>query len=286
MRKFIVKTLLFVLSFLIIYVLLYFTINLCYNTKEPSNSLFIWGDSQTYQGIDLSVLKERTNKKIYTAAHHGAGVYDFLVFCETVPSYSDVIISISKPVQLRRKDKDRNLSGISLFAIKKLLENNYSLKEVFQILKKNRKPSKIFLTKTKQYSYEDSINIKEPIELFESIYSSIPLYMPDKQNIYLEGFKKLTNKKCKFYLITFPYHEILSQIEFNSPVKNHTDAFLEKVQIKTNCYQRDSLILKTDKQVMHDLTHLNCYGAKQVSEFIGEKVEKQDFGLFCISIKY
>jgi len=283
MHNFIIKIFLFVIALPCIYLVMFFSVDFYFNSKNANNSLFIWGDSQTYQGIDLKTLKIRTNKKIYIAARHGAGIYDFLVFVEKVPINSDVLVAISKPVQLRRKEMDRNRSGISLFALKSLLDNNYSWSEIFQIIKKNKKPTKLFLSNTNMYKYSDSITFSEPIELFENIYKTVPSYLNDKQNLYTVGINKLKSKNCRIYLVDFPYHELLNEIENNSPIKKQTDSFFKKMRTEANCIRLDSLDLITEKEVMHDLTHLNCYGAKQVSEFIGETIKKYERTTFCIS---
>lgn len=283
MKKFVIKTLIFMISIPIMCTAVYTSIDFYYNSKSAENSLFIWGDSQTMRGIDLAVLKDKTNKTIYSAARHGAGVYDFLVFVDKVPANSDVLIGISKLVQIRRKEMDRNLSGISLSALKSLQENNYSWDEIFQIIKKNRKQKKLFLTNTNMFEYADSIVIGQPIQRFENLYKSVPSYLAEKQSLYMEGIKKLKNKNCRINLIDFPYHNLLQGIENDSPIKKHTDAFFEKIQIEADCESLDSLNIKVDKQVMHDLTHLNCYGAEQVSLFIGEKIKKHKRTAFCIT---
>ena len=45
---------------------------------SSKDALFIWGDSQTYQGLDIDVLEINTDKAILSSAVHGAGIYDFL----------------------------------------------------------------------------------------------------------------------------------------------------------------------------------------------------------------
>ncbi|MCR9251488.1 MAG: hypothetical protein NXI20_13750 [bacterium] len=282
MRRFITKTSVFIVALPIIYVVIYFSFDLFFNSKNANNTLFIWGDSQTYQGIDLNVLSLKTDKKIYTAAKHGAGVYDFLVFADKVPSDSDVLVAISKPAQVRRKEMDNNRSGISLFALKSLLNNNYSRKEIFQIIKKNRRPTKLFLSETNMYKYSDSITFSEPISLFENFYKTVPHYLNDKQNLYIEGVRKLKSKNCRINLIDFPYHDLLNEIENNSPIKNKTDKFFEQIRTEAKSTRIDSLSLKNRKQVMYDLTHLNGYGAKQVSEFIGEMIGKPERTTICV----
>ena len=83
----------------------HFLANIYLNKTNADNSLYIWGDSQIYRGLDLEKLNKLTRKNIHSAAVHGAGIYDFLVFTEIVPHNSDVLLAISKPVQIRKKDK-------------------------------------------------------------------------------------------------------------------------------------------------------------------------------------
>ena len=56
-----------------------------YNSIDfDENRVLIWGDSQTYQGIDLKLFQTFSGKQAVTWAQHGAGVYDFLCFAERV----------------------------------------------------------------------------------------------------------------------------------------------------------------------------------------------------------
>ena len=90
------------------YVLVYTVLDRYYNPSRDDieDVIYMWGDSQLYQGIDLSLFAKQTGKTIYSAAKHGAGVYDFLVFAQRVPKHAHVIISVSKLVQVRRKEMD------------------------------------------------------------------------------------------------------------------------------------------------------------------------------------
>ena len=54
-----------------------------------------------------------------------------------VPESSDVLIAISEPVQIRSKKLDLNRSGFSYFSLKLLHENNYSVRELLMIIRKN-----------------------------------------------------------------------------------------------------------------------------------------------------
>ncbi|MCG9970449.1 hypothetical protein [Christiangramia crocea] len=276
MRLFIKRFFQYLIAFSLIYFFYYYSLDTYYNAEDPENAIFIWGDSQAYRGLDLIELRKNTQRNIYTAARHGAGVYDFLVFAERVPINSTVLVAISKPAQLRPKKRDRNKSSISITALNTLLSNNYTSSDISVIIKKNIiTPQNLFIEKTSLYEYSDSI-IKEPIESFKEIYNNKPSYLEEKQSIYIKGIKNLVNKNCTIHLISFPYSDLLNEMENNSPIKNKTDQFfMDAVQI-IRVNRIDTLKLDTNKQVMHDLTHLNNYGAKQVSILISKKlVEKE-----------
>ena len=107
MRKFIKKILLFPIGLIIVYTLIYFCSNTYLNRSfSHKSAVFIWGDSQAYYGIDIKELSNTLEKKVYTSASPGAGIYDFLLFTEQVPKNSEVIVSVSKLVQIRRKEND------------------------------------------------------------------------------------------------------------------------------------------------------------------------------------
>ena len=276
MKKFIKKIFLFIVSIPLLYLLLYISIDYFYNSKNNKNAIFIWGDSQTYQGINLQVIRNHINKQIYTYAKHGVGVYDFLVFSESVPNYSTIILGVSKPVQLRSKKSDRNMSGISISALINLYENGYSFEDLEIIVKKNKKPTKILLENTSMYKYNDTIVLKEPIELFEKIYAKIPSYLSEKQNLYKIGINKLRDIQCNIVFIDSPYHSLLKAVENKSLIKKRTTDFSNYIINSSKKIKIDTFKLNTKRQVMHDLTHLNEFGAEQVSNYISKSIIKYE----------
>tara|TARA_B110000238_G_C16076795_1_gene417513 strand:+ start:425 stop:1342 length:918 start_codon:yes stop_codon:yes gene_type:complete len=276
MKSFIKKISFFIISLPILYLVLYISIDYNYNCKNDSDAIFVWGDSQTYQGINLQVIRDKTDKNIYSYAKHGAGVYDFLVFSEKVPKNTTIILGVSKPVQLRRKQNDRNMSGISIIGLLNLYRNGYTFQDIVAIVKKNKKPLKIRQEKTNMNKYNDSIVLKEPIELFEEIYAEIPSYLYEKQNLYKIGIKKLRDKNCNIIFIDFPYHSLLKEVENKSLIKIETEKLTNYIINSSNKIEIDTLPLSSKKQVMSDLTHLNEFGAEQVSSYISKKIRKYE----------
>ncbi len=245
--------------------------------ENIDNSLFIWGDSQIYQGLDLEILKSATNRLVYSSAYHGSGVYDFIIFTEMVPESSDVLIAISKPVQVRSKKLDSNRSGISYTALRLLLENNYSLQELLMIIKKNlfKTPDHIFRKHNNNWDFKEEVSINyEIFTIIEKAYDRFNPYILDKQNLYIEGIKLLKEKNCNINLIEFPFHQILHDIIKDSPISVKTDLFSKKIINIANCVSKDTLYLDNSKNSFFDLTHLNEYGASNVSNFIGDRLEK------------
>ncbi|NRA92477.1 MAG: hypothetical protein HRU26_07285, partial [Psychroserpens sp.] len=173
----------FPIGLIALYILIYLGYNAYLNPAfDSEDAVFIWGDSQAYQGIDIPELANTLDKEVYSAANHGAGVYDFLVFTQQVPENSEVIVAISNLVQVRRKEKDYNRSGFSFWSMKSLYQNGYSLNELFSISKLNIKPRRNILASTKLYPYSDSIQKILPISHFEKYFNDSPEFLDSKQN--------------------------------------------------------------------------------------------------------
>lgn len=277
MKKFLIKLtflgLIFPLSIAVTLILINVNSNNISNADKP---IFIWGDSQTYQGLNLKILQTELNRNIYSAAIHGAGIYDFLIFTEKVPDSSEVIIAISKLVQLRRKERDRNKSGLSLFALKALSINNYSNNEILSIIKRNIKPPKLFSSKSSLYKYSDSITMYPPVSSLEMVYKEIPIYLSDKQELYIKGITNLKYKGCKITFIEFPYHQKLINIEKKSVVFYETESFKGRISRIFNDFEIDSIYIEKDGQIMHDLTHLNELGASILSSKLSLKLKTNE----------
>ncbi len=274
MRKFIKKSLLFFVGLGILNVLVYFSVYLYHNYLFfESDAIFIWGDSQMYEGIDLAELSATLDKKVYSSARYGSGVYDFLCFTEHVSKKSEVIISVGKLVQIRRKKYDYHRTGLSPKGLFTLWQNNYSNRELFTIIKKNLKPSSYIRAKIKLAPHQDIIKADLPLEHFQNYYQQIPSFLKDKQNIYLAGIKNLIEKKCTIIFLEFPYHPQLAEIESESPVLPETEDFKERIASLFAEFKTDTIFIETNKNIFKDFSHLNQAGANFLSKKIGEKMK-------------
>ena len=262
-----------ILTMLLLLITLYFiSIPTSYN---KDNAIFIWGDSQTYQGIDLNELQKQTGHDIYTSALHGAGVYDFLVFSELIPDSSTCIVGYSQCCLLRRKESDYNRSGVNYNAIKKVYKNRYSLSEVITIIRKNKFLQKdIFKTHSTLYPYCDTIITPEPIEGFRKMYAFEPVFYNDKYNIYKKGIKKLIDKECKIIIIAFPYYNEVATFYKSSSNRQHIDKDIELLATEYSNNKIDTLYINdSDTLLMHDLTHFNEIGAKRASNILSQYID-------------
>lgn len=238
------------------------------NKFTSKDRIFVWGDSQMAFGLDIKKLSNLTEKSVISAANNGNGVADFLEFVQHIPKKSTVILSISKPMQLRQKYMDRNLSGISLFTISTLFAHNFSLKEILKIIRNNKKPRRIFHKKNKLFSYKENITFSESIDFYKKVYEKTPTFLSDKQAIIIKGIDILQQKKCTLLFIDFPYHKLLDTIEKKSDTYISLKRFNKLLINKLSIITLDTLHFKTTKETMHDLTHLNEIGATEIAKKI------------------
>lgn len=262
-----------ILTMLLFLITLYFISTPKSYNKD--NAIFIWGDSQTYQGIDISQLSDKTGYDIYSSAVHGAGVYDFIVFTELVPDSSICIIGYSQCCLLRKKESDYNRSGVNYPAIEILNENKYGLSEIITILQNNNFLQKdIFKKKSTLYPYCDTIITPEPIEGFRKMYAYEPVFYNDKYNIYKKGIKKLIDKECKIIIIAFPYYNEVANFYKSSGYRQHIDKDIYLLATEYSNNKIDTFYINdSDSLLMHDLTHFNEIGAKRASNILSQYID-------------
>ena len=271
MKKFFRRLTFLVLCALPAFIAAYAAVDYLWNAQEGDNTIFIWGDSQVFRAINLDLMRVLTGKRVLTAAQDGAGVYDFLVFAEKVPQKASVIIALSEPVQLRRKQKDKNWSGISLRALMRLYRRNYSLYDIARIMGRNLKPAKLYLSHVALYPYYDVVVMREPISVIKAIYAKKPDYLDDKQALYMDGIEILREKRCKITFIELPYHPLLDGMEARSAVKQYLDSFRERVLALFDRHNVEVIRIDTSTG-MYDLTHLNIYGANTLTKRLAQKM--------------
>ena len=240
------------------------------NKIDKENSVFIWGDSQAKYGIDLKLFSSLLGKKVYSAAGGGAGVYDFLVFAETVPDSSSVILSISELALLREKDKNR--LGIPMRYLPILFFNKFP--NLHESVIDNKIPKYIYSETFELYPTLDTLTIHEPLSKFWNIYSAKSNLAKTKQELFLKGINRLLSKSCKINFIQFPFHPDLAKVLRNSQSKDEYDFFKERLYNMILGLRLDTITIKSTQRVMYDYTHLNQNGARVTTHFLANKFQQ------------
>jgi len=263
--KFIKNISFFLVLFTAIFFLIIYLID--FNTRFglKSKAIYIWGDSQIYQGINLKRLKEKGLDSVFSAAQHGAGVYDFSVFCSKVPRQSTVFIGFSTFAFIRKKKNDKNQSGFSLMAFNLLLQNNYSFSEAYSIYNHNLFPKNIFHQKFGVNQNADSIVYIQSISLFKELIKASDSYFSSKANVFISGLNILVKKKCKIIIIETPLHKELDTILIGTTALNKLINLRNNVISNYNLIDT-SIVIQADSNIMYDLTHLNERGSSKLSD--------------------
>ena len=263
--KYIKRLGLFLTFMAVAYVATYAIVDYARNTEKAEDTIFIWGDSQAFRGINIEEMSALTGKRVLTAAADGAGVYDFLVFAHKVPRNATVIVALSETTLLRRKERDRNWSGISPGALLALFRKHYDVGYLWGIVRKNLAPPKLYISHVNLFPASDVVLVKEPIATFVKIFSSKPDYLEVKEDLFIEGIKTLKKKNCRIAFIELPYHPVIEVIEDRSPLKQYIESFRERVMNLFDKYDIEDIEIDT-RVAMYDLSHLNVYGATMVAK--------------------
>jgi len=248
------------------------------STKD-SNSVYMWGDSQAYQGVNVNKLSLALKREVYSLAQHGSGVYDLLVFSDKVPEGAMVLLQIPKGAQKRTIYLDRNDSGLNIFAFKSLWENNYSLFDLLYIARNNLFTIPKFNKFSGSWKHHEGLhdNLHKKL-LFES-YKQIPDYIFDRQNIILSSIRKLINKKCIILLFDIPFHPTLQEFEKKSELKLIFNSFEQKM-IKEFNLPTDSITFNNDQNIFFDLTHFNVLGNNMLTDSLSSRLNKLKFNKY------
>ncbi|MGM9809993.1 MAG: hypothetical protein ACI30J_03885 [Paludibacteraceae bacterium] len=278
MKRFIVKILVYVGLLAVLFCGLCILICAKGTAKEtnlPANVIYVWGDSQIYQGLILSDLQQTLQKSVFSAAAHGSGVYDLLVFADKVPAGSMCIVAYSQCCLLRRKDRDGNSSGANLFALKECAKQHYTYSEIKKIYGKNRlHPKPIFHTEDSYlYPYSTEITFSEPLSGFEKMFAHEPSYYRDKLALMRCALDKLNGKGCQVYIVAFPFHQLTGTLYQKSPYREVLDEDIKQLALSYSVGHIDSLYFADgDSLCMHDLTHLNEVGARRATKVLKQYI--------------
>lgn len=277
MKSFITRIFIFVLFIVSLHFVIYTLLNVFNSYSSSSKPLFIFGDSQTVQGLDLKELKKDTKYSIHSAAIHGAGIYDFYVFVDKVPDNADVVLSISKLAQIRPDDKEANTSPLNYKAFFNLWTAGYSKNGLKNILYRTIKLpfQKYYKTSSNLYPNRDTVTVKQALKIFKKRYTISEEKLMVKQGLYLKGIEELIKKKCKITFIEFPFHPILKRIDEESVLQNNLIKFRDNISKMFPDFKKASIELPKGENLMYDYSHLNKRGANILTNIFAKEMGKE-----------
>lgn len=277
MKKFLSRITFFIFLSVSLHLVLYSLLIYFTCKTDQKRAIYVYGDSQTVQGLDINLLSDLTGLKVYSSSRHGSGIYDFLFFTEKVPENSKIILGISEHSQIRPNQYEANTSPLNIFTLKELYCLDYPISDLNSIIKKGLKPpfSPYFKSKNYLYSIEDTINKHTTIQSFIERYTTISEEsLQKKQNMYLHGIKKLIEKNCTLTFIEFPYHHKLKKTVERTRFDYCFYNFKTRINKNFTEFTIDTLFLESNKNLMYDYTHLNELGAKTLTKSFYNRVFK------------
>lgn len=236
------------------------------------NCMFVWGDSQMYQGFDVELLSDKTGKQILTSARHGSGIYDFLVSEKNIPNKAICVVAFPECALLRNPMFDHNRSGFELSCLQLMFHAGCPMDECLKIANLNR--SKVLYTKVfgfshKMIPYSDSIACPEPLAGFCGMFSEKEDFYEWKAKAYMKGIQNLNEKESQLVLLQFPFEQQVEYCACNSINRHLTDS-LKLELIDRFSMKYDTIVLHSDSLLMYDLSHLNEVGARLATNRVAE----------------
>ena len=266
MNRFLFKIIFFSIVLVIVYLIYYF-IGSIGNKIDQSYDFYIWGDSQTSQGLDLNVLNKSTNLKYYSMAVHGASLYDFSCFVNLVPERSKVIIGISSTIFLRTDTLEYNRTNLDFNALKLAMLSGFSFNYLKDIVLKNLKPKGNFPFNSRKKYIGSFIDVNQG-ELIKENFSLGINSIEIRKKYFQFIIEELRRKKCAIVLINIPQSNILKNIEshyeYSAFIKEALNGVIDGYDLQYN------ITMSFSEDDFYDITHLNQNGSIILSERIGD----------------
>lgn len=242
-----------------------------YNSK----CVFVWGDSQMYQGLDVSLLGDELGKQVLTSAEHGSGIYDFLVNVKSIPNNATCLVAFPECALLRNPMSDYNRTGFEIECLQEILLSGCPVNECIRIFNLNKKSFqyKVFSKSPHTLSpFADSLVYPEPLPLWHSLFEEPKDWFPWKAKTYSRGIQHLFDKHSQIILIQFPFDEQVESFAHNS-INRHLSDSLKFDLIEKYTMKQNTIVLHSDSLLMHDLSHLNEIGARMVTVEIANIIQ-------------
>ena len=240
-----------------------------------SKCVFVWGDSQMYQGLDVSLLGDELGKQVLTSAEHGSGIYDFLVNVKSIPNNATCLVAFPECALLRNPMSDYNRTGFEIECLQEILLSGCPVNECIRIFNLNKKSFqyKAFSKSPHTLSpFADSLVYPEPLPLWHSLFEEPKDWFPWKAKAYSRGIQHLFDKHSQIILIQFPFDEQVESFAHNS-INRHLSDSLKFDLIEKYTMKQNTIVLHSDSLLMHDLSHLNEIGARMVTVEIANIIQ-------------
>jgi len=278
MRRFSTKVLMAVMLFFVLVVGVYFVlrfISLKSNIYD-NYCVFVWGDSQMYQGFDVKLYGDKTSKQVLTSAQHGSGIYDFLVSEKNIPNNATCVVAFPECALFRKPTSDNNRTGFELECIRELYLSGCPVNECIRIFNLNR----VFV-RYKVYSniyhdlfpFANNLMYPEPLPLWHPLFEEPKDWFPWKAKAYTNGIQHLFDKQSQIVLIQFPFDEQVESFAQNSINRQLSDS-LKFELIDRFAMKYDTVVLHSDSLLMHDLSHMNEVGARMLTCRIADSLRE------------
>ena len=277
MKKFLLKIGFSLLWFACLFLLAYLFLHGKFkrtNALDGNNYIFVWGDSQMYQGLDIALLGNKIEREVLTSAGHGKGIYDFLVCEKIIPDGSTCVVSFPECAFFRNPLSDNNRTGLDLSCLKDIINSGCPLGEAERIIGLNRKIQNIdykaFNSEEHNlYKYADSLVYPEPLPAWHPLFEEKKDWFQWKAKSYEKGIHSLFEKRSQIILIQFPFDEQVESFAKESVNRHLSDSLKTKI-VKDYSMKVDTLELRSDSLLMHDLSHMNVVGARLLTKKIAE----------------
>lgn len=248
--------------------------------------VFVWGDSQMYQGLDLKLLGDKMGKQVLTSAEHGSGIYDFLVSQKNIPVNAVTVVSFPEGALYRNPLSDYNRTGFEIDCLKEVFLSGCSVNECIRIFNLNKKSFryKAFSNSPHTLSpFADSLVYPEPLPLWHPLFEEPKDWFSWKAKAYTKGLQHLYDKHSQIILVQFPFDEQVESFAKNS-INRHLSDSLKRVLIDEYALKYDSIVLHSDSLLMHDLSHMNEVGARLFTLEIAETLRSDTVNNYFIEV--
>ena len=291
MKGFVKKTVWFVLLLIVPMATIYAVCNYQKGKGLSKEAIYVWGDSQIVQGLDLSLLSSKLSKQVLSSAQHGGGVYDFLVSIEYIPDGSTCIIEFPESAFFRSLLLDYNRTGMNFHSLWSMIKTNTPVQECNRIFILNRSRlfsyKSVFSTNHTLYPYNQELNYTLPLSRLCDSFNTKKEYSDWKIAAYEYGISQLIDKDCRIVFIQFPYEKQVEQCARQSVNRLISEEVKERMFVDLSMAQ-DTIALPNDSLQMYDLSHLNEVGAKHVTLGVAEAMlqDSLDNRFFFVTLSH